>query len=179
MRPRAGLGDGFVVLPPEHGLQDPEKDYHTSADLTAQPTIWASHPGRHHQTEATHCNGGIQALKFGKTHEKVYTELTTTTIDLCPLQVLKLLRRAGGASSTPGESPRAPPTWPRPSPPPSSTNGRRHAGFISGRKAFQRPMKEGAELLNAIQDVYLDPPSPSLKVPEKFFVNTGGGSKVV
>ena len=95
-------------------------------------------------------------MKFGKTHEKVYTELTSDNpIDLTRYQVLNCysgragLINSGGASSGAGDLAEAVKT--------AVINKRAGGmGLISGRKAFQRPMKEGAELLMAIQDVYLD-----------------------
>ncbi len=134
-----------------------EIDYHTSADLTGQAnhlaaTIQADIVKQKQPTN----NGGYKALKFGKTHEKVYTELTTDNpIDLTRYQVLNCysgragLINSGGASSGESDLAEAVKT--------AVINKRAGGmGLISGRKAFQRPMKEGAELLMAIQDVYLD-----------------------
>jgi fructose-bisphosphate aldolase, class I len=132
-------------------------DYHTAADLTAQ----ANHLGVTIQADIIKqkmptVNGGCKALKFGKTHEKVYTELTSDhPIDLCRYQVINCyngragLINSGGASS--GESDMADAVT-------TAVINKRAGGMglISGRKAFQRPMAEGVKLLNAIQDVYLD-----------------------
>jgi len=132
-------------------------DYHTSADLTGQ----ANHLGVTieadiiKQKQATN-NGGYNALQFGKTHEKVYTDLTTDNpIDLTRYQVLNCyngragLINSGGASSGKGDLAQAVRT--------AVINKRAGGtGLISGRKAFQKPMNVGVELLNAIQDVYLD-----------------------
>ncbi len=102
-------------------------------------------------------NGGYNALSgFGKTHKLVYDELTTDhPIDLCRWQVANCymgrigLINSGGASSGAGDLAEAVRT--------AVINKRAGGlGLISGRKAFQRPMAEGIELLNAIQDVYLD-----------------------
>ena len=102
-------------------------------------------------------NGGYKAIeKYGKTHEKVYTELTTDhPIDLCRYQVLNCyagragLINSGGESKGKGDLEAAVKT--------AVVNKRAGGmGLISGRKAFQRPLTEGVELLNAIQDVYLD-----------------------
>jgi len=132
-------------------------DYHTAADLTAQ----ANHLGVTIQADIIKqkmptVNGGYKALKFGKTHEKVYTELTSDhPIDLCRYQVINCyngragLINSGGASS--GESDLADAVT-------TAVINKRAGGMglISGRKAFQRPVAEGVKLLNAIQDVYLD-----------------------
>ncbi len=133
-------------------------DYHTAADLTGQ----ANHLGVTIQADIVkqklpETNGGFKALKFGKTSEKVYTELTPGDhpIELCRYQVANCfmgrvpLINSGGASSGAGDLAEAVRT--------AVINKRAGGmGLISGRKAFQRPMKEGVQLLNAIQDVYLD-----------------------
>ncbi len=135
-----------------------EKDFHVSADLTSQ----ANHLGVTIEADIIkqklpENNGGYKAIeKYGKTHEKVYTELTTDhPIDLCRYQVLNCyagragLINSGGESKGKGDLEAAVKT--------AVVNKRAGGmGLISGRKAFQRPLKEGVELLNAIQDVYLD-----------------------
>ncbi len=135
-----------------------EKDYHVSADLTGQ----ANHLGVTIQADIIkqklpENNGGYKAIeKYGKTSEKVYTELTTDhPIDLCRYQVLNCyagragLINSGGESKGKGDLEAAVKT--------AVINKRAGGmGLISGRKAFQRPLSEGVELLNAIQDVYLD-----------------------
>jgi class I fructose-bisphosphate aldolase len=102
-------------------------------------------------------NGGYNALEgFGKTHEAVYEDLTTDhPIDLTRWQVANCymgrigLINSGGASSGRDDLAQAVRT--------AVINKRAGGlGLISGRKAFQRPTAEGVELLNAIQDVYLD-----------------------
>jgi class I fructose-bisphosphate aldolase len=101
------------------------------------------------------CNGGFSALNFGKTHKKVYSDLTTAhPIDLTRYQVANCfmgragLINSGGASSGESDLKEAVKT--------AVINKRAGGmGLISGRKAFQRPLKEGVALLNAIQDVYL------------------------
>ena len=133
-----------------------EKDYHVSADLTGQ----ANHLGVTIQADIIkqklpENNGGFTALNFGKTHKKVYSELTTDhPIDLTRYQVANCymgragLINSGGASSGESDLAEAVKT--------AVINKRAGGmGLISGRKAFQRPMAEGAKLLNAIQDVYL------------------------
>jgi class I fructose-bisphosphate aldolase len=135
-----------------------DKDYHVSADLTAQ----ANHLGVTIEADIIkqklpENNGGYKAIeKYGKTHEKVYTELTSDhPIDLCRYQVLNCymgragLINSGGESKGKGDLEAAVKT--------AVINKRAGGmGLISGRKAFQRPLNEGVELLNAIQDVYLD-----------------------
>ncbi len=140
-------------------LRNPEfkqdKDYHTAADLTGQ----ANHLGVTIQADiikqkAPTNNGGFNAIKFGKTNKKVYTDLTTDhPIDLTRYQVINNymgragLINSGGAS---GENDFADACK-------TAVINKRAGGMglISGRKAFQRPMKEGIKLLNVIQDVYL------------------------
>jgi len=134
-----------------------DKDYHTSADLTGQ----ANHLGVTIQADIIkqklpENNGGYNALKFGKTHKDVYGKLTTDNpIDLTRYQIANCymgragLINSGGASSGESDMAEAVKT--------AVINKRAGGmGLISGRKAFQRPMKEGAALLNAIQDVYLE-----------------------
>ena len=133
-------------------------DYHLAADLTGQ----ANHLGVTIQADIIkqklpETNGGFTALKFGKTSPLVYSQLTTDNpIDLTRYQVINCfagrspLINSGGASSGASDLREAVRT--------AVINKRAGgAGLISGRKAFQRPMKEGVELLNAVQDVYLDP----------------------
>ena len=133
-----------------------DKDYHVSADLTGQANhLAATIEADIVKQKMPECNGGFKALKFGKTNEKVYTELTSDNpIDLTRYQLINCyngragLINSGGASSGQGDLAQAVRT--------AVINKRAGGmGLISGRKAFQRPMKEGVELLNAIQDVYL------------------------
>ena len=133
-------------------------DYHTSADLTGQ----ANHLGVTIQADiikqklATN-NGGYTAINFGKTHPKVYSELTTDhPIDLCRYQVINCYSGRAGLINSGGESKGA--TDLSEAVTTAVINKRAGGqGLISGRKAFQKPMKEGAALLNTIQDVYLEP----------------------
>ncbi len=132
-----------------------EKDYHVSADLTGQ----ANHLGVTIEADIIkqkmpENNGGYTALNFGKTHKKVYSDLTSDhPIDLCRYQVINNYMGRAGLINSGG---------------PSGSNDFAEAaktavinkraggmGLISGRKAFQRPMAEGVKLLNVIQDVYL------------------------
>jgi len=133
------------------------KDYHSSADLTAQ----ANHLGVTIQADIIKQklptnNGGYPAIAFGKTHDKVYSELSSDNpIDLCRYQVANCymgsigLINSGGESKGAGDKADAVRT--------AVINKRAGGmGLICGRKAFQKPLKEGVELLNSIQDVYLD-----------------------
>ena len=137
-----------------------EKDYHLSADLTGQ----ANHLGTTIQADIIkqklpENNGGYNALKlagsdYGKTDPRIYSELTSDhPIDLCRYQVLNCFAgRAGlinsGGASGKNDIAEAVKT--------AVINKRAGGmGLISGRKAFQKPLKDGVEILNAIQDVYL------------------------
>ena len=133
-------------------------DYHAAADLTGQ----ANHLGVTIAADVIkqklpENNGGYSALKFGKTHPRVYGELTSDhPIDLTRYQVANCymgrasLINSGGASAGDSDLKEAVKT--------AVINKRAGGtGLISGRKAFQRPMAEGVALLNAIQDVYLAP----------------------
>lgn len=134
-----------------------EMDYHTAADLTGQ----ANHLGVTIQADIIKQklpsnNGGYNALKFGKTHKKVYENLTTDhPIDLTRYQVANCYMGRVGLINSGGESKGA--TDMAEAVMTAVVNKRAGGmGLISGRKAFQKPMKEGVELLNTIQDVYLD-----------------------
>src|ERR1700720_2162719 len=133
-----------------------EADYHLAADLTGQ----ANHLGVTIEADIIkqklpENNGGFNALNFGKTSKKVYSELTTDhPIDLTRYQVVNCymgragLINSGGASSGESDLKEAVRT--------AVINKRAGGmGLITGRKAFQRPMKEGVGLLTAVQDVYL------------------------
>ena len=134
-----------------------EMDYHTAADLTGQ----ANHLGVTIQADIIKQklpsnNGGYNALKFGKTHKKVYENLSTDhPIDLTRYQVANCYMGRVGLINSGGESKGA--TDMAEAVMTAVVNKRAGGmGLISGRKAFQKPMKEGVELLNTIQDVYLD-----------------------
>ena len=132
-----------------------DKDYHDSADLTGQ----ADHLGATIGADIVKqklptCNGGFKALKFGKTDDKMYTSLCSDhPIDLARYQVINGYMGRIGLINSGG---------------PSGKNDLHEAamtavinkraggmGLISGRKSFQKPMKEGVQLLHTIQDVYL------------------------
>lgn len=131
-------------------------DYHLAADLTGQANhLSVTLEADIVKQKQPECNGGYNALKFGKTHERVYSQLTSDhPIDLTRYQVVNCyMGRAGlinsGGASGKDDLAQAVRT--------AVINKRAGGmGLISGRKAFQRPMKEGVEILNAIQDVYLD-----------------------
>ena len=133
-----------------------ETDYHLAADLTGQ----ANHLGVTIEADIIkqklpETNRGFEVLKFGKTHGSVYSKLTSDNpIDLTRYQLANCymgragLINSGGASSGETDLKEAVKT--------AVINKRAGGtGLISGRKAFQRPLKEGVGLLNAIQDVYL------------------------
>ena len=133
-----------------------DTDYHVAADLTGQ----ANHLGVTIQADIIkqklpENNGGYTAVNFGKTHKKVYSDLTTNhPIDLTRYQVANCymgragLINSGGASAGESDLKDAVKT--------AVINKRAGGmGLISGRKAFQRPLNDGIGLLNAIQDVYL------------------------
>jgi class I fructose-bisphosphate aldolase len=135
-------------------------DYHTAADLTGQ----ANHLGVTIQADIIKqklpdCNGGFTAIGFGKTHKKMYGELSSDNmIDLCRYQVANCymgragLINSGGASTGSANDDLAEGVL-------TAVVNKRAGGtgLILGRKAFQAPIKEGIALLNAVQDVYLCP----------------------
>lgn len=132
-------------------------DYHASADLTGQ----ANHLGVTIQADIIKQklpvnNGGFPAINFGKFSQKIYTELTTEhPIDLCRYQVVNGYMGRAGLINSGGESHGS--TDLKDAVITAVVNKRAGGmGLISGRKAFQRPMKDGIQLLHAIQDVYLD-----------------------
>lgn len=137
-------------------------DYHVSADLTGQ----ANHLGVTIQADIIkqklpENNGGYKALNtggssYGKLDERIYSELTSEhPIDLCRYQVANCFMGRAGLINSGGESKGAS----------DMADAVRTAvinkraggmGLISGRKIFQRPLKDGVEIMTAIQDVYLD-----------------------
>ncbi|HEU4719650.1 MAG TPA: class I fructose-bisphosphate aldolase [Bacteroidia bacterium] len=139
------------------GFKKDGVDYHASADLTGQ----ANHLGVTIQADIIKQklpvnNGGYNAVGHGKTSPKVYSELTTDhPIDLCRYQVLNCYSGRMGLINSGGESKGASDLAEAVT---TAVINKRAGGqgLISGRKAFQKPMKEGVQLLNAIQDVYLE-----------------------
>jgi class I fructose-bisphosphate aldolase len=133
-----------------------DKDYHFAADLTGQANyLSATIEADIIKQKQPICNGGFTALKFGKTHPHMYEKLSEDhPIALTRYQVINCYLGRSGLINSGG---------------PSGGNDLQDAvktaiinkraggtGLISGRKAFQKPMKDGVKLLNAIQDVYLD-----------------------
>jgi fructose-bisphosphate aldolase, class I len=133
-----------------------KKDYHLSADLAGQANhLSATIQADIVKQKLAENNGGFDELNFGKTHKKVYTELTSShPIDLNRYQVLNCLSgRAGlinsGGASGDNDIAQVVKT--------AIINKRAGGmGLITGRKAFQKPMDEGIQILNAVQDVYLN-----------------------
>jgi len=132
-------------------------DYHLSADLTGQANhLAATVEADIVKQKQPENNGGFRALKFGKTSDLVYDELTTDhPVDLTRWQVVNCymgrvgLINSGGASTGRGDLAQAVRT--------AVINKRAGGmGLIVGRKSFQRPMAEGVRLIRAVQDVYLD-----------------------
>jgi fructose-bisphosphate aldolase, class I len=162
MAHQLGMGTILWCYTRNNGFKVGGVDYHTSADLSGQ----ANHLGVTIQADIIKQklptnNGGYNALNtgesaYGKTDQRVYTELCTDhPIDLTRYQVANCymgragLINSGGASNGASDLAEALET--------AIINKRAGGtGLISGRKAFQRPMKEGAELLRSIQDVYLN-----------------------
>lgn len=139
------------------GFKKDGVDYHTAADLTGQ----ANHLGVTLQADIIKQklptnNGGYNAINFGKTHKAVYEKLTTDhPIDLTRYQVANCYMGRVGLINSGGESKGA--TDLAEAVTTAVVNKRAGGmGLISGRKAFQKDMKVGIELLNTIQDVYLD-----------------------
>ncbi|NOS86721.1 MAG: class I fructose-bisphosphate aldolase [Ignavibacteria bacterium] len=136
-----------------------DKDYHVSADLTGQANHLGVTIGADIiKQKLPENNGGYNAVKFGKTSKLVYEKLCSDNpIDLTRYQVANCymgrcgLINSGGASTGKGDSDLKEAVK-------TAVINKRAGGMglISGRKAFQKPMSEGVELLHAIQDVYLD-----------------------
>lgn len=157
-----GMGTILWCYLRNNGFKKDGKDFHVAADLTGQ----ANHLGVTIQADIIkqklpENNGGYKALNtgsssYGKLDERMYSQLSTDhPIDLCRYQVANCYMGRAGLINSGGESKGAS----------DLVDAVRTAvinkraggmGLISGRKAFQRPMKEGVEILKAIQDVYLD-----------------------
>jgi len=139
-----------------NGFKKDGVDYHASADLTGQ----ANHIGVTIQADIIKQklptnNGGYTAINFGKTSPIVYDKLTSPhPIDLCRYQVANCYMGRFGLINSGGESKGASDLAEAVA---TAVINKRAGGqgLISGRKAFQKPMKDGIELLNTIQDVYL------------------------
>ena len=133
-----------------------DTDYHTSADITGQANyLGATIQADFIKQKLPDVNGGFKVLGFGKTHPKMYEQLTTAhPIDLCRYQVANCymgkvgMINSGGASQGAHDLEEAIRT--------AVINKRAGGmGLITGRKAFQKPMQEGITLLHTVQDVYL------------------------
>lgn len=137
------------------GFKTADKDYHVAADLTGQANhLAATINADIVKQKMAENNGGYNAIKFGKTHPKVYSDLTTDhPIDLVRYQVANCYMGRAGLINSGGESGKddlqqAVRT--------AVINKRAGGmGLILGRKAFQKPLQDGIALLNAVQDVYL------------------------
>ena len=141
---------GYVsILPVDQGIEH-------SAGASFAPNPLYFDPENIVKQKLPSNNGGFKAIGFGKTNERMYTELTTDhPIDLCRYQVANGymgrvgLINSGGESHGESDLHDAVVT--------AVVNKRAGGmGLISGRKAFQKPMKDGVQLLSTIQDVYLD-----------------------
>lgn len=151
-----GIATILWCYPRNSAFKTAVADYHVAADITGQ----ANYLGGTLQADLIkqklpEVNGGFSALGFGKTHPKMYEQLTTAhPIDLCRYQVANCymgrvgLINSGGVSQGASDLAEAVRT--------AVINKRAGGiGLITGRKAFQRSMQEGIKLLNAVQDVYL------------------------
>ncbi|PIQ20740.1 MAG: fructose-bisphosphate aldolase [Cytophagales bacterium CG18_big_fil_WC_8_21_14_2_50_42_9] len=134
-----------------------DKDYHVAADITGQ----ANHLGVTIQADIIkqkmpENNGGFKAINFSKWHPDMYSKLATDhPIDLCRYQVLNCYMGRAGLINSGGESQGD--TDLQQSVRTAVINKRAGGmGLILGRRAFQRPLPEGINLLNLVQDVYLD-----------------------
>ncbi len=139
-----------------NGFKKDDIDYHTATDITGQ----ANHLGVSIQADIIKqklptINGGYTAINFGKTSPKVYSELTSNhPIDLCRYQIANCYMGRMGLINSGGESKGASDLSEAVT---TAVINKRAGGtgLISGRKAFQKSMKDGIALLNTIQDVYL------------------------
>ena len=145
-------GTGYVsILPVDQGIE------HTAGASFAPNPIYFDPENIVRLAIEGGCNGGFRAIGFGKTDDKMYTELASDhPIDLCRYQVANSYMGRVGLINSGGESHGASDLADAVA---TAVINKRAGGMglISGRKAFQRPMNEGIELLHAIQDVYLDP----------------------
>ncbi len=151
-----GMGTILWCYTRNNAFKKDGKDYHNATDISSQ----ACHIGVTIQADLIkqklpETNGGFKALNFGKTHPDMYDKLTTDhPIDLTRYMVANCymgkigLINSGGAS---GQSDLADAVE-------TAVVNKRAGGIglILGRKAFQKPFKEGVEIINAVQDVYLD-----------------------
>ncbi|GEK60220.1 fructose-bisphosphate aldolase [Marinococcus halophilus] len=151
-----GLGTILWAYLRNPGFKKDGTDYHTASDLTSQAIhLSASLQADIVKQKMPTNNGGYTAVGYGKTHDKVYSELTSDhPIDLTRYQVMNsFMGRAGlinsGGGSAESDLEDAVKT--------AVINKRAGGmGLIMGRKAFQRPMDEGIEIIRSVQSVYAD-----------------------
>jgi class I fructose-bisphosphate aldolase len=153
---RLGMATILWCYTRNNAFKTPEKDYHTSADITGQANHLAvTMQADFIKQKMPDNNGGFKAINFSKSHPEMYSKLSTDhPIDLCRYQVINCymgrigLINSGGESSGASDFQEAVKT--------AVINKRAGGmGLILGRKAFQRPFNEGVKLLNLVQDVYL------------------------
>jgi class I fructose-bisphosphate aldolase len=139
------------------GFKKDGVDYHTAADISSQAThLGVTIKADIIKQKLPTNNGGYNAIGFGKTHPKVYSELTTDhPIDLTRYMVANCYMGRVGLINSGGESKGSTDLAEAVS---TAVINKRAGGqgLILGRKAFQKPLKDGIALLNAVQDVYLD-----------------------
>ena len=153
---KLGMGTILWCYTRNAAFKTKERDYHSAADLTGQ----ANHLGVTIEADIVKqkmpdSNGGFTALNYSKTSKKVYEELSSDhPIDLTRYQVANGYMGRAGLINSGGESKGASDLAEAVR---TAVINKRAGGtgLISGRKAFQKPMKDGVALLNAIQDVYL------------------------
>lgn len=134
-------------------------DYHTATDISSQAThIGVTIQADIIKQKLPELNGGYPAIKFGKTHDKVYSDLTTDNpIDLCRYMVANCYMGRNGLINSGGASTGNASTDFEVGVKTAIINKRAAGhGLILGRKAFQKPFADGVKLINAVQDVYLD-----------------------
>lgn len=134
-------------------------DYHTATDISSQAThIGVTIQADIIKQKLPELNGGYPAINFGKTHDKVYSDLTTDNpIDLCRYMVANCYMGRNGLINSGGASTGSASTDFEVGIKTAVINKRAAGhGLILGRKAFQKPFADGVKLINAVQDVYLD-----------------------
>jgi len=141
------------------GFKKDGVDYHTATDISSQAThIGVTIQADIIKQKMPELNGGYPAINFGKTHDKVYSELTTDNpIDLCRYMVANCYMGRNGLINSGGASTGNAATDFEVGVKTAVINKRAAGhGLILGRKAFQKPFADGVKLINAVQDVYLD-----------------------
>jgi class I fructose-bisphosphate aldolase len=141
------------------GFKKDGVDYHTATDISSQAThIGVTIQADIIKQKLPELNGGYPAINFGKTHDKVYSELTTDNpIDLCRYMVANCYMGRNGLINSGGASTGNASTDFEVGVKTAVINKRAAGhGLILGRKAFQKPFADGVKLINAVQDVYLD-----------------------